>query len=40
MRGGVDAYLSAKEGDASKLAAASPAVTDEYLAFATPYACS
>jgi hypothetical protein len=40
MRGGVDAYLSAKQGDASKLATASPAVTDAYLAFATPYACS
>lgn len=40
MRAGVDAYLSAKEGDASKLATASPAVTDSYLAFATPYACS
>lgn len=40
MRAGVDAYLSAEEGDASKLAAASPALTDAYLAFATPYACS
>jgi hypothetical protein len=40
MRSGVDAYRSAKEGDASKLSAASPAVDDAYLAFATPYACS
>jgi hypothetical protein len=40
MRSGVDAYLSAKEGDASKLATASPSVTDAYLKFATPYACS
>ena len=40
MRAGVDAYRSAGEGDPSKLSAASPAVTDEYLAFATPYACS
>jgi hypothetical protein len=40
MRNGVDAYSSAKEGDPSKLAAASPAVSDAYLAFATPYACS
>ena len=28
------------DGDASKLATASPAVSDAYLAFATPYACS
>lgn len=40
IRDGVDAYQSAKQGDASKLAAASPAMTDAYLAFATPYACS
>lgn len=40
MRNGVDAYSSAKEGDPSKLQAASPAVSDAYLAFATPYACS
>jgi hypothetical protein len=40
MRAGVDAYRSAEQGDGSKLATASPAVTDEYLAFATPYACS
>ena len=40
MRSGVDAYRSAKEGDASKLSAASPAVDEAYLAFATPYACS
>jgi hypothetical protein len=40
MRAGVDAYRSAKEGDASKLSTASPAVDSAYLAFATPYACS
>ena len=40
MRAGLDAYRSAEQGDGSKLATASPAVTDEYLAFATPYACS
>ena len=40
MRNGVDAYSSAKQGDPSKLAAASPALSDAYLAFATPYACS
>ena len=40
MRGGVDAYRSAEGGDASKLSTASPAVSDAYLAFATPYACS
>jgi hypothetical protein len=40
MRSGVDAYRSAKEGEPSKLDAASPAVSDAYLAFATPYACS
>ena len=40
MRNGVDAYSSAKAGDPSKLQAASPAVSDAYLAFATPYACS
>jgi len=40
MRAGVDAYRSAEQGDASNLETASPAVTDAYLAFATPYACS
>ena len=40
MRSGVEAYRSAKAGDASQLATASPAVGDAYLAFATPYACS
>jgi hypothetical protein len=40
MRSGADAYRSAKEGDPSKLSAASPAVDEAYLAFATPYACS
>ena len=40
MRSGAEAYRSAKEGDASKLSTASPAVDEAYLAFATPYACS
>lgn len=40
MRSGVDAYQSAKQGDASGLPTASPAVSDAYLEFATPYACS
>jgi hypothetical protein len=40
MRSGAEAYRSAKEGDPSKLSAASPAVDEAYLAFATPYACS
>ncbi len=40
MRAGVESYRAAEQGDGSKLATAAPPVTDEYLAFATPYACS